>query len=101
MRRWKTCLYPLPAATCARTTMAASRYWPLWELTISRMRMFYREPASVFWVHAFPLVMALSLGTAFRENSKESIAADVVGGGSSRLKVTPPLLADSRFKVVE
>ncbi len=81
--------------------MAASRYWPLWELTISRMRIFYREPAAVFWVYGFPLVMALSLGTAFRENPKEQIAVDVVGGGSNRLKITHSLHADSRFKVVE
>ena len=53
--------------------MAASSYWPLWQLTISRMRVFYREPAAVFWVYGFPLVMALSLGTAFRENPKEQI----------------------------
>lgn len=60
--------------------MAASRYWPLWELTISRMRIFYREPAAVFWVYGFPLVMALSLGTAFRENPKEDIRVDVLEG---------------------
>jgi ABC-2 type transport system permease protein len=81
--------------------MAASKYWPLWELTISRMRIFYREPAAVFWVYGFPLVMALSLGTAFRENPQEQIAVDVVGGGSNRPKITRPLHADSRFKVVE
>src|SRR4051812_8408014 len=67
-----------PAGTCARTTMAASSYWPLWQLTISRMRIFYREPAAVFWVYGFPLVMALSLGTAFRENPTEHIRVDVV-----------------------
>jgi len=27
------CSSRLPAATCARTTMAASSYWPLWQLT--------------------------------------------------------------------
>jgi ABC-2 type transport system permease protein len=58
--------------------MAASSYWPLWQLTISRMRVFYREPAAVFWVYGFPLVMALSLGTAFRENPKEQIRVDIV-----------------------
>jgi ABC-type multidrug transport system permease subunit len=53
-------------------------YWPIWELTISRMRVFYREPAAVFWVYGFPLVMAMSLGTAFRDNPKEKIAVDIV-----------------------
>jgi ABC-2 type transport system permease protein len=61
--------------------MAARKYWPLWELTITRMRVFYREPAAVFWVYGFPLVMALSLGTAFRENPKEVINVDLVAAG--------------------
>jgi hypothetical protein len=92
--------------------MAASSYWPLWQLTISRMRIFYREPAAVFWVYGFPLVMALSLGTAFRDNPKELITVDVVqrldGGASSdgteRLDVdefAKRIASDSRFKVVK
>src|SRR6187431_337383 len=90
--------------------MAASRYWPLWELTISRMRIFYREPAAVFWVYGFPLVMALSLGTAFRENPKESIVVDVVEARAGETPAEPPTSAespvqrlseDTRFKVVK
>lgn len=42
---------------------------PLKELIKSRIREFYREPAIVFWVFGFPLLMALGLGVAFR--SKE------------------------------
>src|SRR5262245_51387024 len=77
------------------------RYWPIWELTLSRMRVFYREPAAVFWVYGFPLVMAMSLGTAFRENPKEQISVDVVGSpDSSALESTATkLAADSRFQV--
>lgn len=89
--------------------MAASRYWPLWELTISRMRIFYREPAAVFWVYGFPLVMALSLGTAFRENPKEQINVDlVVASRENEAAAEPPsaidnlekrLLANPRFQL--
>jgi ABC-type multidrug transport system permease subunit len=61
---------------------AERRYWPLWHLTISRMRVFYREPAAVFWVYGFPLVMALSLGTAFREDPEESISVDLVAANA-------------------
>src|SRR6185436_11315635 len=71
-----------PAGTCARITMAASSYWPLWQLTISRMRIFYREPAAVFWVYGFPLMMAMSLGIAFRDNLREEIRVDLVAEGS-------------------
>lgn len=39
---------------------------PLAELVKARLREFYREPAIVFWVFGFPLVMALGLGAAFR-----------------------------------
>ncbi len=93
--------------------MAASKYWPLWELTISRMRIFYREPAAVFWVYGFPLVMALSLGTAFRENPKEQINVDIVEGSGFRVQgsgstddhvgfaeLHQKLAADPRFKTV-
>src|SRR5437762_625752 len=98
--------------------MAASSYWPLWQLTISRMRVFYREPAAVLWVYGFPLVMALSLGTAFRENPKEQIRVDIVEepneaepknslfqkmGSSDRFPVNQAyefLVSDPRFKVV-
>jgi ABC-type multidrug transport system permease subunit len=87
--------------------MAASSYWPLWQLTISRMRVFYREPAAVFWVYGFPLVMALSLGTAFRENPKEEIRVDLVGSTRednapaepSLATIEKSLTATSHFKI--
>jgi ABC-type multidrug transport system permease subunit len=70
---------PDPAAPSTEGLPKRERtYWPIWELTISRMRVFYREPAAVFWVYGFPLVMALSLGTAFRENPKEQIRVDII-----------------------
>jgi hypothetical protein len=62
--------------------MASHDYWPLWQLTISRMRIFYREPAAVFWVYGFPLMMAMSLGIAFRDNPREEIRVDLVVEGS-------------------
>lgn len=39
---------------------------PLWELTKSRLREFYREPGAVFWVFGFPILLAVGLGIAFR-----------------------------------
>src|SRR5262245_43243706 len=39
---------------------------PLWQLTRARMVAFLREPEAVFWVFAFPVLMALALGIAFR-----------------------------------
>src|SRR5262245_23110535 len=53
------------------------RYTPLLQLTLSRLREFYREPAAVFWVYGFPLIMAVVLGIAFRERPVQKIVVDV------------------------
>lgn len=46
--------------------MTGARLHPLVELVKARLREFYREPAIVFWVFGFPLLMAIGLGVAFR-----------------------------------
>lgn len=51
---------------------------PLWQLVLSRIREFYREPETLFWVYGFPLLMALALGIAFRNQPAETILVDVV-----------------------
>jgi len=38
----------------------------LWQLTRARIVGFLREPEAVFWVFAFPVLMALALGIAYR-----------------------------------
>jgi ABC-2 type transport system permease protein len=57
--------------------MTSKRYNPLLQLTLSRVREFYREPAAVFWVYCFPLIMAVVLGIAFRERPVQKITIDV------------------------
>jgi len=73
---------------------------PLWQLVISRVRLFLREPAALFWVYGFPILMMAALGTAFRDNPQETITVDLVG-----IPVESPvhqaLAKDQRFKVVE
>ncbi|NIT98964.1 MAG: hypothetical protein GWN79_27790, partial [Actinobacteria bacterium] len=32
---------------------------PLWTLSLARMREFWREPEAIFWVFAFPVLLAL------------------------------------------
>src|SRR5690349_4530767 len=54
------------------------RYYPVLELTLSRMREFLREPEAVFWVFAFPVLMALALGIAFRSQKPQEVVAGVV-----------------------
>jgi ABC-2 type transport system permease protein len=43
---------------------------PLWQLTRVRVFGFLREPEAVFWVFAFPVLMALALGIAFRTSGR-------------------------------
>lgn len=53
--------------------MSEQRYTPLYQMTIARFREFYREPAAVFWVYIFPLLLAVALGVAFRDKPIEKI----------------------------
>jgi ABC-2 type transport system permease protein len=72
---------------------------PLVQLVLSRIRLFLREPAAVFWVYGFPLLMLIALGVAFRDNPQEKLTVDVVGTGDTSA-IRGKLSADSRFKVV-
>ena len=56
----------------------ASRPNPLIELTLSRFREFVREPEAVFWVFAFPVIMTIALGVAFRARGAEPVIAGVL-----------------------
>ena len=40
-------------------------------LILARVRIFLREPAVIFWVFAFPAILAVALGTAFRDRPPE------------------------------
>ncbi|MEO8380555.1 MAG: ABC transporter permease [Acidobacteriota bacterium] len=53
---------------------------PLTELTIFRLKEFIREPDAVFWVFAFPLLLTVALGFAFREKPPDRIPVGVVDG---------------------
>lgn len=55
---------------------------PLWELTKTRLREFFREKGFIFWVFLFPLLMAIGLGLAFRSRPPDLPQVIVVTGGS-------------------
>jgi ABC-type multidrug transport system permease subunit len=38
----------------------------LFQLTLARFRLFFREPEAVFWIFIFPILLAGGLGLAFR-----------------------------------
>ncbi len=61
---------------------------PLFELTRVRVLLFLREPEAMFWIFAFPLVMAVILAFAFTNRGVASSAVGVMedtGGELSRV----------------
>jgi ABC transporter DrrB family efflux protein len=63
-----------------RTALAGSA---LWQLTWTRHVSFLREPEAVFWVFLFPVLMALALGIAFRNQKPEPAPVAVVEGAAA------------------
>jgi ABC-type multidrug transport system permease subunit len=53
------------------------------ELTMVRVREFLREPEAVFWTFAFPVLMAIGLGIAFRNKPAEIVHVGVVQGAGA------------------
>src|SRR5437764_2387083 len=51
---------------------------PLAQLTLARMREFYREPEAIFWVFGFPIVLAFALGIAFRNRGPGELRVAVL-----------------------
>jgi ABC-type multidrug transport system permease subunit len=51
---------------------------PLVQLTLARFREHVREPAVLFWVYGFPLILATALGMAFSEKPVPAASVDVV-----------------------
>jgi len=61
----------------------------MYQLALSRMREFYREPEAVFWVFGFPIVLAFALGLAFRNTGPGKLQIGVAPGpGDSALAAT-------------
>src|SRR3954454_12390248 len=58
--------------------MSQQRYSPLAELTNAKWKEFLREPEAVFWVFAFPMLLAIALGFAFRAKGPDQIPIGVV-----------------------
>lgn len=61
---------------------------PLFELTRTRLLEFCREPEAIFWTFVFPVILAMVLGVAFRNQP----------AGQPRLAITGPAPAASRLR---
>jgi ABC-type multidrug transport system permease subunit len=76
----------LSAISDARTRAAAGKSprrtqfldHPLVQLTLVRFREFIREPEALFWVFAFPILLAAGLGIAFRNRPADVLRVATV-----------------------
>src|SRR5258708_2133075 len=75
-----------PAGTCAMSRISQSS---LFQLTVVRLRLFFREPEAVFWIFAFPILLAVGLSIAFRNRPTE-----VLPVAGTTTQITQALNAD-------
>src|SRR5271155_6156381 len=61
----------------------------LFQLTLVRFRLFWREPEAIFWIFIFPILLAVGLGIAFRNRP-----ADVLQVGATTAQLTHALAVD-------
>jgi ABC-type multidrug transport system permease subunit len=79
-------------------TATETRYWPLAQLVVARLREFYREPEAIFWVYGFPLLMVVALGIAFRNKPVEQITVDIQEGPAAA-QIAEALGKQPKFRV--
>ncbi|HET6879856.1 MAG TPA: ABC transporter permease [Pirellulales bacterium] len=79
----------------AGSAVSARRH-ALGQLVLARLRSFFREPAAVFWVYGFPLLMTAGLGSAFRNKPVERITVDVERSAAAE-RALRALRADPRY----
>ncbi|MBK9089787.1 MAG: ABC transporter permease [Holophagales bacterium] len=57
-------------------------------MTLARLREFLREPEALFWVFAFPVLLALALGLAFRGKAPDRVPVGVTEGPGAAATAT-------------
>lgn len=72
---------------------------PLVQLTLWRVREFTREGEALFWVFAFPIVLAFALGLAFKSRGPEMVRI-AVEHGSGATELVEALNGGERIEAV-
>lgn len=73
---------------------------PLVELTLARLREFFREPEALFWAFVFPLVLTLALAAAFPSAADRPVIVGLVAGTQTESARTA-LAASPALRVVD
>jgi len=71
------------------------------ELSSVRFKEFIREPEALFWTFAFPILLAIGLGIAFRNRPPEVVHIAVIGPSPAASRVAQAAHADSGLAVEE
>ena len=72
---------PRPVTPAPKT----GRWSGFWHLLAARMKELKREPEVIFWVFAFPLLLALGLGIAFRNKPADTTTIAIAQGPGRRM----------------
>ena len=70
---------------------------PVLQLTLWRIREFTREAEALFWVFAFPIVLAFALGLAFKSRAPETVRVAVEAAPTAEAVVSA-LTASERIE---
>jgi ABC-type multidrug transport system permease subunit len=73
---------------------------PIVELTLARVREFFREPEAIFWAFVFPLVLTLALAAAFPSAADRPVAVGLLPGPHTD-GVRRALAASPALRVIE
>lgn len=72
------------------------------ELTLARLRLFFREPGAVFWTFGFPLLLSVALGIAFRNRPPEPARVGIWAGPDAGAEAAALYKADgNQIKLVQ
>ena len=71
---------PEPPTQQAPPPVSNGRWAGFVQLLLARLRELKREPEVLFWVFAFPLLLALGLGIAFRNKPADTTSVVIVSG---------------------
>jgi len=75
---------PVESQPPGNRTVRNGRWSGYSHLLVARMKELKREPEVVFWVFAFPLLLALGLGIAFRNRPADTTSVATVAGPGAR-----------------
>jgi ABC-2 type transport system permease protein len=73
----------------------------LCELTLARLRLFFREPSAVFWAFGFPMILTVALGIAFRSRPPDPVNVAIVSGEGAQRTLADIASASVKARIVD